>query len=233
MYTMGKEVAEQLRDLAMRYEIPVVTASQMNRDGYENTQVSMKNTAGSAGINDTADFIISITQDPLLKASKLFMHTIIKNRFGPNSVAFISECDYNKMRVRGASDEKFQEYNDAMMSQNTVIEGFNSEQGNSFNTKPALKSEEEIKAQADLVERFRQAEIEAASVFSENTDNSPEIVDTPTSPTLPVMDVPAMPVNPNLQVNPTNNNVMGNTQTQAMSPQSNIAIPKSGDMYGI
>ena len=231
MYTMGKEVAEQLRDLAMRNEIPVVTASQMNRDGYETTQASMKNTAGSAGINDTADFIISITQDPLLKANRLFMHTIIKNRFGPNSVAFITQCDYLKMRVRSAGDDKVQEYNDAMMSQNTVVEGFNAERGNSYNTVPAQKTKEEIEAQNELMERFRQAEIDAASVLS--TDDSKPEESTPTTPAQPLRPMPTpppMPQNPHVM---SQVNASAVQQPASSSVQSNIAIPQAGDSYGL
>ena len=108
LYTSGKEVAEQLRDVARKFEIALVTASQLNREGYDNTQTSMKNTAGSAGINDTADFIVTITQDNDLKARKMYLHTILKNRFGPKDISILSNVDYDHMRVTDATDDDIQ-----------------------------------------------------------------------------------------------------------------------------
>ena len=125
LYTMGKEVAEQLRDLAKYYEIAILTASQLNRDGYENTNSSMKNTAGSAGVNDTADFMVTITNDPTLKQHKLFLHQILKNRFGPNSVAFLSHCDYSYMRVRAVTNDQYKAYSDSQVNQSITINEFN------------------------------------------------------------------------------------------------------------
>jgi replicative DNA helicase len=139
LYTMGKEVAEQLRDLARYHEIAVLTASQLNRDGYDNTNSSMKNTAGSAGLNDTADIMVTITSDTILKQNYLFLHTILKNRFGPNMVMFLSQCDYPHMRVRSASPEKVKQYSDSQANQTTIIEGFNGD------SRPKAKRNEDVK----------------------------------------------------------------------------------------
>ena len=117
MYTMGKEIAEQLRDLACKYRIACLSASQMNRDGYSNIQSSLQNTAGSAGINDVADFMITINQDQTLAQLKMFLHTILKNRFGEKNVSFLTECDYSHMHVQSPSKAKSDEYTAAQSSQ--------------------------------------------------------------------------------------------------------------------
>ncbi len=148
LYTMGKEVAEQLRDLARYYEIAVLTASQLNRDGYENTSSSMNNTAGSAGLNDTADIMVTITSDPTLKQNYLFLHTILKNRFGPNMVMFLSQCDFPHMRVRSATQEQLKVYSDAQTNQTTVVEGFN--ENSKGHNKPQPKDSADIKKEKDL-----------------------------------------------------------------------------------
>lgn len=125
LYTSGKEVAEQLRDLAAVYELALLTASQFGREGYENNQASMKHTAGSAGLNDTADIMVTINRDPYLKQHNMFLHTILKNRFGPNSVAFISKVSYEHMRVRVASNNSIKEFQDHMVSNQMTVDGFN------------------------------------------------------------------------------------------------------------
>jgi hypothetical protein len=124
LYSQGKEVAEQLRDLAVKYEMPVVTASQVNREGYNNIQMNMKNTAESAGVNNTADLMITITQDPYLEKYGLFLHTIIKNRFGPKMQAFVSQCDYQHMRVRSATGEQVSQYKESMLNQDVNLSSF-------------------------------------------------------------------------------------------------------------
>jgi len=147
LYTMGKEVAEQLRDLAKRYGIAAVTASQLNRDGYDSTDSSMKNTAGSAGLNDTADLMITITQDNDLKQANMFFHMILKNRFGPNSIIFLSNCDYDHMRVRSASNQQVHDYNQRRANVGTEVEGFNDNDSLDMNESGGAKDPEAIKKQ--------------------------------------------------------------------------------------
>ena len=125
LYTMGKEVAEQLRDMGKARAIAVVTASQLTRDGYENKDASMKNTAGSAGLNDTADLMITITQDAMMKQNKMYYHMILKNRFGPNSVGFFSKVDYSHMRVTEASGKDISDYSSMQINQEQTIPSFN------------------------------------------------------------------------------------------------------------
>jgi len=125
LYSFGKEIAEQLRDLSRKHKIPIVTPSQLNRDGYSNTNADMKNTAGSAGLNDTADFIVTITTDPYLEKYGMFLHTIIKNRFGPKMITFLTECDTMHMRVRSASNEMRKQYSEAQVNETVQIANFN------------------------------------------------------------------------------------------------------------
>lgn len=193
LYTQGKEVTEQLRDLAVKYEIPIVTASQVNRDGYGNTQSDMKNTAGSAGVNDTADLMITITQDPMLKQEHLYLHTIIKNRFGPNTESFITHCDYAHMRVRSANPDQVQTYRDSQMNQDASIPNFNTG-GNTINSAnlkkiqenksefPTPEEQEEIRRQRfhDLKDKYEKEE-QKENIL--DTDNDKPDDDEPEAPT--------------------------------------------------
>jgi replicative DNA helicase len=238
MYSMGKEVAEQLRDMGDRFEIPVVSASQLNRDGYNSTQASMKDVAGSAGINDTADFIITITQDPLLKSNKMFFHTIIKNRYGPNMVSFLTQCDYSRMRVTTADDTKIQSYNDAMMSQQQPIEGFNADKDNkAFNTKSTTKSKAELDAQAEMLAKFTQVDdFDETTTPNEASAPVQQPAPTPTQPIVkevstPVVQPTTFPTNPMQQrTSPAmNNNIPSNVNSNNVG----VVLPPSGDAYGI
>ena len=118
LYTAGKECAEQLRDLADANELAVLSASQMTRGGYNTTDVGMQHIAGSAGINDTADFMVTIVTDPTLKEMGMYLHFILKNRFGPNNMSFMTRLDIDKMRVRGPSDSDLDNYSSLSSANN-------------------------------------------------------------------------------------------------------------------
>jgi len=154
LYTLGMEVSEQIRDVARKLEIAALTASQVNRDGYDNTQGSMKNTAGSAGVNDTADLMITIMQDPYLRQYNLFLHAIIKNRFGPKDDVFLSECAYQYMRVRSANGEQVRQYSDHQLNQNANIPNFNN-----VNTPTPISLPEPEKTEEQIKEEKHQNEL--------------------------------------------------------------------------
>lgn len=159
LYTMGKEIAEQLRDLAKAREIAVVTASQLNRGGYGNKEASMENTAGSAGLNDTADFMMTIVQDPLMKQFSLYYHNIIKNRFGPNNINAFSKVIYQNMRVFSVGSEDMVDYTQAQISQEGNKEIFNARINDRGDDKAPSKARVEIEAERKLMEE-RKAKLE-------------------------------------------------------------------------
>ncbi len=105
LYTLGTDVAEQLRDLAIALNIAVLSASQVTRDGYDSIDSSLKNTADSAGINNTADLMIIITQNQDLKQFKTFYNHVAKNRYGPKDISYYSTVDYDHMRIEDANEQ--------------------------------------------------------------------------------------------------------------------------------
>jgi len=44
-YTLVKSIAEEVRGLAMEFGVPIVSSSQLNRDGYNNSDVDLTNTS--------------------------------------------------------------------------------------------------------------------------------------------------------------------------------------------
>lgn len=178
LYTLIKEVAEQLRDLAKSKNIAVVTASQLKRDGYENKEASMKDVAGSVGLNDTADFVITITQDPLLKSCGLFAHMILKNRFGSNSVPGLSRVDYSHMRVRSATPEEINKYTEQQINQTQSIPDFNE---NTFEVKGSTNSavntdrDKNVKKHNTGKGKNNSANNKAKNISSNNIDNDSTI----------------------------------------------------------
>lgn len=80
-YSLVKSIAEELRGLAIEFRVPIVTATQTNRDGVNNSDIDMTNTAESMGLPATADLLIAlISSEEMAKLNQL-MFKQLKNRY--------------------------------------------------------------------------------------------------------------------------------------------------------
>lgn len=80
-YTTVKMIAEELRGLAVDFNVPLITATQTNRGGFTSTDLGLEDTAESFGLPATADFMISLSQNEELKVLKQVRFKQLKNRF--------------------------------------------------------------------------------------------------------------------------------------------------------
>ena len=49
-YTLVKSIAEELRGLAVEYDVPMVSATQTTRSGYGSTDIGLEDTSESFGL---------------------------------------------------------------------------------------------------------------------------------------------------------------------------------------
>ena len=167
-YQIGKDVTEQLRDVAMRRNIAILTATQTNRSGYDDTNVTMANTSESTGINATLDFLITITQDEFLRRERIFSNTIIKNRFGPKDITLFTKCDFLRMTLTDASQGDLEAYYSTLGSTDQIVDGFNKEASASI---PVPVKKEVPKLQPNKPKNTSNSSV--ASIVSVNTNNKP------------------------------------------------------------
>src|SRR5690606_26935138 len=85
-YTYIKAVGEELRGLGQEFKLPLVTATQVNRGGINNSDLDMDDIAESFATAMTADFIAAITTNEQLSSMNQFAIRQIKNRY--NSVDY-------------------------------------------------------------------------------------------------------------------------------------------------
>lgn len=81
-YAVGKAVAEEVRDIATDFDIPVMTAVQTNRSGLDSERIKLSDVAESYGVATTADFIIGLTVTPAYELQKVILLEVLKNRYG-------------------------------------------------------------------------------------------------------------------------------------------------------
>ena len=82
MYSNGLGVAEELRALSYKFNVPVITAVQANTEGMNNDNIGMEHIAESRGIAHTADWIAALFQDEESEQNGIIRMRILKNRLG-------------------------------------------------------------------------------------------------------------------------------------------------------
>lgn len=104
-YERIKYATEELRALSYVYECPIITATQLNRQGYSEVNPGLDTVGESYGLAATADAIFSIwreEEDIDLGVLKL---GVMKNRFGENYGSVIMEIDYDTLTLKEASQQ--------------------------------------------------------------------------------------------------------------------------------
>jgi replicative DNA helicase len=100
-YTYIKAIAEELRGLAVEFNVPIVSATQTNRSGFSNSDVGLEDTSESFGLPATADFMFALITSEELRQLNQIMVKQLKNRYGDPSMhkRFVIGVDYSKMRL--------------------------------------------------------------------------------------------------------------------------------------
>ena len=100
-YTLVKAIAEELRGLAVEFNVPLISATQTTRSGYTNSDVGLEDTSESFGLPATADMMIALISTEELEDLGQIMVKQLKNRHGdPNLYKrFVVGVDRAKMRL--------------------------------------------------------------------------------------------------------------------------------------
>ena len=127
-YTEVKSTAEELRGMAMEFEVPILTATQTNRTGYSDADMDLTNVSESFGLPMTADYMFGISTNDQLREEGMVRFTQLKNRFGDPSERrnWLLGVDYAKMRVTDIENqpESIEAQNDAIKNPQTDNSSF-------------------------------------------------------------------------------------------------------------
>jgi replicative DNA helicase len=100
-YMYIKSIAEELRGLAVEYNIPILTATQTTRGGFNNSDVELTDTSESFGLPATADLMIALIRSEELDELNQIMVKQLKNRYADPSYykRFVIGVDRSKMKL--------------------------------------------------------------------------------------------------------------------------------------
>jgi archaellum biogenesis ATPase FlaH len=106
-YTYVKAIAEELRGLAVEFNLPVLTATQTTRGGFDNSDVGLADTSESFGLPATADLMFALISTEELDNLNQIMIKQLKNRYNDptgSNKKFVLGIDRAKMRLYDVED---------------------------------------------------------------------------------------------------------------------------------
>ena len=100
-YNYIKAIAEELRGLAVEFDVPIFSATQTTRSGYSNSDVGLEDTSESFGLPATADLMFALISTEELQQLGQIMVKQLKNRYNDptQNKRFVVGVDRSKMRL--------------------------------------------------------------------------------------------------------------------------------------
>ena len=136
-YSYIKAIAEELRGLAVEFNVPIVSATQTTRSGYGNSDVELTDTSESFGLPATADLMFALISTEELEQLGQIMVKQLKNRYNDPTIfkRFIVGIDRAKMRL----------YDCEQSAQKDILDSGNEDEYNDNEDKKPKKSFEGFK----------------------------------------------------------------------------------------
>jgi replicative DNA helicase len=136
-YSYIKSIAEELRGLAVEFNVPIVSATQTTRSGYGNSDVELTDTSESFGLPATADLMFALISTEELEGLGQIMVKQLKNRYNDPTIykRFIVGIDRAKMRL----------YDCEQTAQKDILDSGNEDEYNDYEDKKPKKSFEGFK----------------------------------------------------------------------------------------
>ena len=100
-YSLIKSIAEEIRGLAVEFDVPIVSATQTTRSGYSNTDVGLEDTSESFGLPATADLMFALISNEELEGLGQIMVKQLKNRYNDLTTykLFVVGVDRSRMKL--------------------------------------------------------------------------------------------------------------------------------------
>lgn len=109
LYSYIKAIGEEVRAVAQKFKLPIVSASQLNRGAVGATDADNSSISDSLGTAMTADFMLFLLQDEEMKTRGEIILKCTKNRFTGRTDTWLMNIDYEHMR-----------FNDMLLPENNI-----------------------------------------------------------------------------------------------------------------
>jgi replicative DNA helicase len=125
-YSYIKSIAEEMRGLAVEFNIPIMSATQTTRQGFVSTDVGLEDTSESFGLPATADLMFAIISTEELEKLNQLLVKQLKNRYNDPTLnkRFIIGVDRAKMKLYDVSQNAQDDLVDTGQEDTSVFEKF-------------------------------------------------------------------------------------------------------------
>jgi len=113
-YERVKNVTEQMRAMSYIFNCPVISATQLNRSGFDQENPDLNTISESIGLAATADVIVSIYQNEEDRELGIIRLGMMKNRYGPRGHTQPMRIDYSTLTITQADDVESYEDDDSL-----------------------------------------------------------------------------------------------------------------------
>ena len=115
-YTLVKSIAEELRGLAVEFDVPIVSATQTTRSGYGSTDIGLEDTSESFGLPATADLMFALITSEELEDLDQMVVKQLKNRYNDPTIfkRFVIGVDRSRMKFYDVEQEAQEELIDSV-----------------------------------------------------------------------------------------------------------------------
>jgi len=113
-YFYIKAIAEELRGFAVEQNVPIVSATQVNRTGFTASDFGLEDTSESFGLPSTADFMFALIQTEELEELNQILVKQLKNRY--------NDPTKNKKFILGIDRPKMKLYDVEQQAQNNLVD---------------------------------------------------------------------------------------------------------------
>jgi replicative DNA helicase len=113
-YTYIKSIAEEIRGLAVEYNVPILSATQTTRSGFTSSDPGLEDTSESFGLPATVDFMFALISTEEMEQLNQIMVKQLKNRY--------SDPNYYKRFIVGIDRSKMKLYNVEMSAQEDIAD---------------------------------------------------------------------------------------------------------------
>jgi len=104
-YERIKHVTEQVRAMSYIFSCPVISATQLNRSGFDVSNPDLNTISESIGLAATADVIVSIFQNDEDRELEIIKMGMMKNRFGARGTTTSMKIDYSTLTISEADGQ--------------------------------------------------------------------------------------------------------------------------------
>ena len=111
-YERIKNVTEQVRAMSYLFNCPIISATQLNRAGFDQDNPDLATISESIGLAATADVIVSIYQNEEDRELGIIRLGMMKNRYGPRGTTQAMRINYSTLTIDEADDIEFEDDGD-------------------------------------------------------------------------------------------------------------------------